>query len=950
MAQYSDAIISPNLKTTRMLHVPQAVSMSECITACCKLPGCDLAWVFEGRCYIVNCQRKDECKPMKTSTVESYLTFVQKSLSQRLGSQAAHYKERGHSLGLSPEDESSLADLALYEDRNFEDTVQDSGPHLQSPPWPCSLLPLRPPNPLSTFPVPPLSGLWPASCPRLTCPTISGWAFSYCAPTLWNAIQQSLCLVPSLAPSRPISRRSSLNLQCLCSFTVKELVVSAGNNIVITLPKDEMELNIFVVPAPSAESPYKYQWDLISHPEDYKGVMEGKYTETLKLTQLSEGLYVFRVAVVGDNAYGESFVNVTVEPAPRVNQPPVAIASPKAQDVFLPTTSIFIDGSESTDDDRIADYRWEEIKGPLRDQKASANVPILHISNLVLGNYTLRLTVTDSDGVENSTTATVTVIKPVDYPPVVNPGPNQAITLPHNSITLNGNQSSDDFQIVDYEWLLSPNSNGKVVAMQKVRTPYLQLSAMQEGDYTFQLTLTDSAGQKSSAEVTVIVQPEINSPPVAVVGPDKELIRPVESTTLNGTGSTDDQAIVLYHWEQISGPGATRIENSDKALATVTGLQGGRYQFRLTVTDQHGLSSSSTVTVAVREETNSPPVSNAGGNHILVLPNSSIALDGSKSTDDQGIESYLWTRGGLSPAAGDVMYGSDREAVLQLTNLVEGKYIFYLKVTDAKGESDIDSTTVEVRPDPREEELVELVLQVGIGSLSEKQKDTLVRQLAVLLGVLDSDVKVQKIQAHSDSSTVLTFYVQGGEPYRVYKGVDVVRSLQKRLMREKVDFLLFRPLRIDTVVCFLKCSGHGYCDPFSKRCICYPFWMENLMRRYFDNGESNCGEHSSGWVTDLTVSDLCLCLIYRKRTKVRKKNRYTILDNMDDQERMALRPKYGLKHKSTEHNSSLMISESEFDSDQNTLFSRDTVEKGGQKAANGSLKNGVSFSSHPKNR
>uniref|UniRef100_A0A4W3IEJ5 KIAA0319 n=1 Tax=Callorhinchus milii TaxID=7868 RepID=A0A4W3IEJ5_CALMI len=882
MAQYSDAIISPNLKTTRMLHVPQAVSMSECITACCKLPGCDLAWVFEGRCYIVNCQRKDECKPMKTSTVESYLTFVQKSLSQRLGSQAAHYKERGHSLGLSPEDE-SMVTLALPARDNSTPTQQES-----------------------------LRGSLYTVTPTSRSPLASQAMETSVIPTI-NRQQQGMCSQPNSTLGSLYNRcQNNAPLPCFIVGEIlswdrdekimKELVVSAGNNIVITLPKDEMELNIFVVPAPSAESPYKYQWDLISHPEDYKGVMEGKYTETLKLTQLSEGLYVFRVAVVGDNAYGESFVNVTVEPAPRVNQPPVAIASPKAQDVFLPTTSIFIDGSESTDDDRIADYRWEEIKGPLRDQKASANVPILHISNLVLGNYTLRLTVTDSDGVENSTTATVTVIKPVDYPPVVNPGPNQAITLPHNSITLNGNQSSDDFQIVDYEWLLSPNSNGKVVAMQKVRTPYLQLSAMQEGDYTFQLTLTDSAGQKSSAEVTVIVQPEINSPPVAVVGPDKELIRPVESTTLNGTGSTDDQAIVLYHWEQISGPGATRIENSDKALATVTGLQGGRYQFRLTVTDQHGLSSSSTVTVAVREETNSPPVSNAGGNHILVLPNSSIALDGSKSTDDQGIESYLWTRGGLSPAAGDVMYGSDREAVLQLTNLVEGKYIFYLKVTDAKGESDIDSTTVEVRPDPREEELVELVLQVGIGSLSEKQKDTLVRQLAVLLGVLDSDVKVQKIQAHSDSSTVLTFYVQGGEPYRVYKGVDVVRSLQKRLMREKVDFLLFRPLRIDTVVCFLKCSGHGYCDPFSKRCICYPFWMENLMRRYFDNGESNC-EWSvlyvvlSVFLIIVTLGGICwtcVCCCRRKRTKVRKKNRYTILDNMDDQERMALRPKYGL--------------------------------------------------------
>lgn len=31
----------------------------------------------------------------------------------------------------------------------------------------------------------------------------------------------------------------------------------------------------------------------------------------------------------------------------------------------------------------------------------------------------------------------------------------------------------------------------------------------------------------------------------------------------------------------------------------------------------------------------------------------------------------------------------------------------------------------------------------------------------------------------------------------------------------------------------------------------------------------------------------------RKRTKIRKKTKYTILDNMDEQERMELRPKYG---------------------------------------------------------
>ena len=49
------------------------------------------------------------------------------------------------------------------------------------------------------------------------------------------------------------------------------------------------------------------------------------------------------------------------------------------------------------------------------------------------------------------------------------------------------------------------------------------------------------------------------------------------------------------------GPSAVEMENVDKAIATVTGLQVGTYDFRLTVRDQQGLSSTSTLTVAVKQ-------------------------------------------------------------------------------------------------------------------------------------------------------------------------------------------------------------------------------------------------------------------------------------------------------------------------------------------------------------
>ncbi|XP_015475722.1 dyslexia-associated protein KIAA0319 homolog isoform X2 [Parus major] len=1048
-ATYSGAVISPNLETTKIMRVPHALSVSDCIAACCDLSGCDLSWMFERRCYIVSCQHKDNCEPKKIETVKSYLTFVLRP-SQRPASLLGFGQvipSMVHSVGLQnepSEEMSSLKKLSLLgKDPSLEEIPEyiDDYKELEQDPFQVgikheqkdsmdyadwglmvagengfntstgddgdnqedfaekkgeagkvesllnknnselisinehstdrsSLLEITPP-PGKTFEreaaVPLLAQTEDAFQKEAATPSSSsdkedffpGISEKTQTPTAApeNATEDGIMLLPTnTAPSEPMQQFTP---PATAAKAVKELTVSAGNNIQVMLPKNEVELNAFAVPPPSTETAYTYEWSLISHPADYSGEMEHRHSQTLKLSHLSVGLYAFKVTVSGENAFGEGFVNVTVKPAVRINQPPVAVASPKVQEVSLPTTSTFIDGSQSIDDVKIVSYHWEEIKGPLREQKASADTPVLHLSNLVPGNYTFRLTVIDSDGAANSTIAFLTVNKPVDYPPIANAGPNQAVTLPQNFITLNGNQSSDDHEIVSYEWSLSPKSKGKVVAMQGVRTPYLQLSAMQEGDYTFQLTVTDSARQRSTAEVTLIVQPENNSPPVAVAGPDKELTFPVESTTLDGSKSRDDQGIVFYHWENISGPSSVQMENDDKAIATVTGLQVGTYHFRLTVKDQQGLSSASVLSITVKEENNSPPRAHAGGKHVLVLPNNSVTLDGSGSADDQGIVSYLWIRDGQSPAAGDVIHGSDHEAVLQLTNLVEGTYIFHLKVTDAKGDSDVDSATVEVRPDPKRSGLVELILQVGVGQLSEQQKDTLVRQLAVLLNVLDSDIKVQKIQAYSDISTAVVFYVQNGHPSTVIKASDVSRTLHVQLLKQKADFLLFKVLRVDTAACLLKCSGHGHCDPITKRCICYQLWMENLIHRYLNDGESNC-EWSILYVTVsvfilivvmVGLAWFCICCCKRKRTKIRKKTKYTILDNIDEQERMELRPKYGIKHRSTEHNSSLMVSESEFDSDQDTIFSREKIERENSRTLiNGSLRNGVSFNYSSKDR
>uniref|UniRef100_F1RUE2 KIAA0319 n=1 Tax=Sus scrofa TaxID=9823 RepID=F1RUE2_PIG len=983
---YSNAIISPNLETNKIMRVPQTTPVVDCTSACCDLASCDLAWWFEGRCYLVSCPHKENCQPKQMGSIRSYLTFVLRPAQRpaQLLDPGEVLLNRGSPSGIwgdLPEDirkdlpflgqDRGLEEMSEYSDdyRELDQNLfqpsskqeprgsaeytdwgllpgggseggfnssagdgpaasaekQQEDPELHKlnasawtpapkhSPERSLLLPLvtapasgeeleketfqlqEPPSKGSAREVlmpsrsPPLASLEfsPATMEESPVSTVMPWSPEHSISTLPASTVPTESPLSEQPASTPTAPRA-----------VKELMVSAGDNLIITLPENEVELKASVVPVPPAETTYNYEWSLISHPEDYQGEIKQRHMETLNVSHLSLGHYAFKVAVSSENGFGEGFVNVTVKPAARVNLPPRAVVSPERQELTLPLTSAFIDGSQSTDDTKIVSYHWEEINGPFREEKTSAESPVLQLSNLLPGNYTFRLTVTDSDGATNSTTAALIVHSAVDHPPIADAGPNQTITLPQNSITLNGNQSSDDHQIVLYEWSLGPGSESKEVAMQGVETPYLHLSAMEEGDYTFQLIVTDSSRQQSTAVVTVIVQPENNRPPVAVAGPDKELVFPVESTTLDGSQSSDDHGIVFYHWEHLRGPSAVEMENMDQAIATVSGLQVGTYHFRLTVKDQEGLSSTTTLTVAVKKENNSPPRAQAGGRHVLVLPNNSITLDGSRSTDDQGIVSYLWIRDGQSPAAGDVIGGSDHSAALQLTNLVEGVYTFRLRVADGQGASDTDTATVEVRPDPKKSGLVELILQVGVGQL-EQQKDTLVRQLAVLLDVLDSDIKVQRIQAHSDLSTVIVFYVQSGPPFQVLKAAEVARNLHRRLSKEKADFLLFKVLRIDTAGCLLKCSGHGHCDPITKRCICSQLWMENLIQRYIRDGESNCG----------------------------------------------------IKHRSTEHNSSLMVSESEFDSDQDTIFSRERMERGNPKVSmNGSLRNGAAFSYCSKDR
>lgn len=144
-------------------------------------------------------------------------------------------------------------------------------------------------------------------------------------------------------------------------------------------------------------------------------------------------------------------------------------------------------------------------------------------------------------------------------------------------------------------------------------------------------------------------------------------------------------------------------------------------------------------------------------------------------------------------------------------------------------------------PDPELLHLVELTLNVGANLLTESQKDSLVVKLQMLLRD-EASIVVRNLRVEPRTGRArLVFYVQQKGKKITMPGPEVVNRLREKL-RQDSGLLQLSVAAVETAVCQNNCSGHGVCDEESRQCLCEAFWMQNLIQKYFGNGESNCGE------------------------------------------------------------------------------------------------------------
>jgi hypothetical protein len=183
-------------------------------------------------------------------------------------------------------------------------------------------------------------------------------------------------------------------------------------------------------------------------------------------------------------------------------------------------------------------------------------------------------------------------------------GSDETITLPQNSISLNGSGSDADGNISSYNWSkLSGPSSGNISDSKSAATT---INSLEQGTYQLVLQVTDNGGASASDTVQITVRAAVAntavpSAPTVNAGNNQTINLPATSASLNGSASAEGASISSYSWSKISGPSAN-IVSSNSASTQVTGLAEGVYVFQLKVMDSRGTSNTANVQITVNSE------------------------------------------------------------------------------------------------------------------------------------------------------------------------------------------------------------------------------------------------------------------------------------------------------------------------------------------------------------
>lgn len=280
--------------------------------------------------------------------------------------------------------------------------------------------------------------------------------------------------------------------------------------------------------------------------------------------------------------------------------------------------------------------------------------------------------------------------------PVANAGREQHVVT-GDLVRLDGAQSTDaDRDALQYVWSVVSKPGESKVQLSESSTSHPKFTPDQDGDYVFELIVSDGNAESEPSRVTVVAATG-NVRPVAHAGNDRNVQTGME-VNLDGATSSDANAndVLSFQWTIVDAPAGTTAQLSDATTSHPSFVPdvAGTYNIELVVSDgQLSSTADEVVITATTQETNAVPHAEAGYDRD-VHTGDLVTLDGSASDDsDNDPLSYNWHI--MSAPNGSTASLDDSTIVMpSITPDVEGTYVISLVVNDGQEDSAADMVTI----------------------------------------------------------------------------------------------------------------------------------------------------------------------------------------------------------------------------------------------------------------
>jgi PKD repeat protein len=333
--------------------------------------------------------------------------------------------------------------------------------------------------------------------------------------------------------NRKIRKNGSFMLILMTLMTVILLTVPTntiaanGPPIAIAEPKYQ-EVNVGEEAWFSGNGSYDPDGKIVYYIWDFGDGSTGNGITTTHVYTMPGDYTVWLTVYDDQNATGRDYCSVKVLQSGGPNQPPVADAYPKYQEVAVGQDAWFYGGYSYDPDGYIVSYDWYFGDGNF----GSGMYPTHKYTSI--GIYHVVLTVTDNEGATDTDMIIVNVTGyPTLEPPVAIAEPDTQYVNVGETALLTGSSSYDpDGYIVSYEWDFGDGATGSGMDTSHVYTS--------SGTYTVTLTVTDNDGLMDSDTCTVIVEEVLPAPPRDL---DANLVSgALDDVKLTWTASQDDGA------------------------------------------------------------------------------------------------------------------------------------------------------------------------------------------------------------------------------------------------------------------------------------------------------------------------------------------------------------------------------------------------------------------------